>query len=162
MEPSSFALGPGLTSIVIRTRAPLRLGEAEDASALGAIVSGTTRGRLWLGVPILSGDRVLGVISLEDMAPDAYDESDERLLSTLASSMAVALENARLFDETKRLLTETGPARRGTRGRQRDRPRAREPARVRRRSSSSSGERLRQMFDAQSMFIATYDDDDPS
>ena len=30
-----------------------------------------------------------------------------RLLSTLASSLSVALENARLFDETKRLLTET-------------------------------------------------------
>ena len=34
-------------------------------------------------------------------------EADERLLSTLASSMGVALENARLFDETKRLLAET-------------------------------------------------------
>ena len=38
---------------------------------------------------------------------DAYDDGDQRLLSTLASSMGVALENARLFDETKRLLTET-------------------------------------------------------
>ena len=38
---------------------------------------------------------------------DAFSEADERLLSTLAASMGVALENARLFDETKRLLTET-------------------------------------------------------
>ena len=38
---------------------------------------------------------------------DAFDEADERLLSTLAASMGVALENARLFDETKRLLAET-------------------------------------------------------
>ena len=30
-----------------------------------------------------------------------------RLLETLANSMSVALENARLFDETKRLLKET-------------------------------------------------------
>ena len=30
-----------------------------------------------------------------------------RLLTTLASSLSVALENARLFDETQRLLTET-------------------------------------------------------
>ena len=32
---------------------------------------------------------------------------DVRLLTTLAGSLAVALENARLFDETQRLLAET-------------------------------------------------------
>ena len=61
----------------------------------------------WLGVPIIAGDRVIGVIALENVRPNVYTESDERLLSTLASSMGVALENARLFDETKRLLAET-------------------------------------------------------
>ena len=34
-------------------------------------------------------------------------DSDVRLLETLANSMSVALENARLFDETQRLLNET-------------------------------------------------------
>ena len=38
---------------------------------------------------------------------DAFDEADERLLGTLAASLGVALENARLFAETKRLLAET-------------------------------------------------------
>ncbi len=37
----------------------------------------------------------------------AFSESDVRLLQTLANSMSVALENARLFDETQRLLKET-------------------------------------------------------
>ena len=37
----------------------------------------------------------------------AFSEADVRLLTTLASSLSVALENARLFDETQRLLTET-------------------------------------------------------
>ena len=32
---------------------------------------------------------------------------DERLLAALAPSIGVALENARLFDETKRLLADT-------------------------------------------------------
>ena len=62
-------------------------------------------------MPIIAGDRVIGVIALENVRPNVYTESDERLLSTLASSMGVALENARLFDETKRLLSETDGAR---------------------------------------------------
>jgi GAF domain-containing protein/CheY-like chemotaxis protein len=101
-----FALGPGLTSEVIRTRKPLLTRSSAEAEALGAITFGSVT-ESWLGVPILAGDRVLGVITLEAIAPGAYDDDDARLLSTLASSMGVALENARLFDETKRLLTET-------------------------------------------------------
>ena len=38
---------------------------------------------------------------------NAYGEAEVRLLSTVAASMGVALENARLFDETQRLLKET-------------------------------------------------------
>ena len=38
---------------------------------------------------------------------NAFSESDVRLLETLSNSMSVALENARLFDETSRLLKET-------------------------------------------------------
>ena len=46
------------------------------------------------------------MIALESFETNAYDESTERLLGTIATSMAAALENARLFDETKRLLAE--------------------------------------------------------
>ena len=101
-----IALGKGITSIVIRSRRPLRMTSSGEAAALGAIQFGTVT-ESWLGVPILAGDRVLGVIALESTEKDAYDDSDERLLATLATSMGVALENARLFDETKRLLSET-------------------------------------------------------
>ena len=41
------------------------------------------------------------------MTRDAYSDSDVRLLQTLANAMSVALQNARLFDETQRLLKET-------------------------------------------------------
>ena len=58
-------------------------------------------------MPILAGDRVLGVMALESLQKDVYSEADARLLMTFSTSMGVALENARLFDETKRLLTET-------------------------------------------------------
>jgi GAF domain-containing protein len=101
-----IVLGQGLTSIVIRTRRPLRVATAADSQALGAIQFGSVT-ESWLGVPIPAGDRVLGVIALESGEPNAFGEADERLLATLATSMGVALENARLFGETKRLLTET-------------------------------------------------------
>src|SRR5262249_57709765 len=38
---------------------------------------------------------------------NAYGEAEVRLLSTVAASVGVALENARLFDETQRLFKES-------------------------------------------------------
>ena len=55
-----------------------------------------------------SGDQARGLISLMDMEREhAFSDSDVRLLQTLANSMSVALENARLFDETQRRTRET-------------------------------------------------------
>ena len=98
-------LGAGLTSEVIRRRAPVRLGTYEELTALGAIQSGVDAAS-WLGVPILVADEVLGVLALESLEQHKFDDSTQRLLATVASSMGVALKNARLFDETKRLLTD--------------------------------------------------------
>ena len=106
-ERGAFELGPGITSTVIRTARPLRIGSIEEQEAAGAISVGGSDTQSWLGVPIPAGDRVVGVVGLESLERNAYTDADERLLATLASSMGVALENARLFDETKRLLTET-------------------------------------------------------
>jgi GAF domain-containing protein/CheY-like chemotaxis protein len=105
-EMAALQFGEGLTSKVIRSRAPLNIGRDDDLEAAGAIRAGLDN-QSWLGVPILAGDRILGVVALESMAVDAFDGGDIRLLNTLATSMGVALENARLFDETRRLLSET-------------------------------------------------------
>ena len=59
-------------------------------------------------VPLVAGDQARGVIRLMDMEHEhAFSDSDVRLLQTLANSMSVALENARLFDETQRLFKES-------------------------------------------------------
>ena len=110
IEP--FELGPGLTSHVIRTQRPLRIGSAEELATYSPITVARYAGdedaaMSWLGVPILASGRVLGVVNIEHEKPDAFSEADERLLATLASSMGGAIENARLFEETRRLLVET-------------------------------------------------------
>ncbi|HEY9364685.1 MAG TPA: GAF domain-containing protein, partial [Chitinophagaceae bacterium] len=59
-------------------------------------------------VPMISGGEVKGMISLQDLDNEnAFSASDANLLTTLANSMTIALESARLFDETNRLLKET-------------------------------------------------------
>jgi GAF domain-containing protein len=102
----TIEIGDGLTSRVLRSGEALRLNESQEGQALGAIVLGEAS-ESWLGVPIMAGDHALGILGLESSVPHAFSDADERLLSTLAASMGVALENARLFDETKRLLAET-------------------------------------------------------
>jgi transcriptional regulator with GAF, ATPase, and Fis domain len=59
-------------------------------------------------VPMIAGDQVTGVISLQNTDKEnAFDAADLSLLTTLANSMSVALQNAKLFEETKLLLAET-------------------------------------------------------
>ncbi len=108
-----FKLGEGLTSHIIHSGQPLLINEnaVERFKELGAVFApseteDTTKS--WLGVPLISGGLVNGTIRLENYEREfAYSESDVSLLQTLANSMSVALENARLFDETSRLLKET-------------------------------------------------------
>ena len=61
-----------------------------------------------LFVPLLTGNEIKGYVSIQNIdVENAFGDADVRLLETLANSMSVALENARLFDETNRLLKET-------------------------------------------------------
>lgn len=68
-------------------------------------IPGTVMPKSILFVPMVVGDEVRGYVSLQNLDREhAFSGSDVRLLSTLANSMSVALENARLFNETTRLL----------------------------------------------------------
>jgi signal transduction histidine kinase/DNA-binding NarL/FixJ family response regulator len=62
--------------------------------------------RSLLVAPVQSGGRRLGTISVISATPHAFSEDDERLLGTLSSQAAVALEKARLFSETRSQLVE--------------------------------------------------------
>jgi PAS domain S-box-containing protein len=61
----------------------------------------------WLGVPMVVGDRVLGVISVQSVdTPNLYDSQDREILATIAGQAAIAVENARLFQESQRRAQE--------------------------------------------------------
>lgn len=68
-----------------------------------------------LVVPLLRQDRLVGVLDLESTEPHAFTAEHERLLNILASYIAVALENSRLFEESRevqvRLQTDLETAR---------------------------------------------------
>jgi K+-sensing histidine kinase KdpD len=54
-----------------------------------------------LAVPLMVGNQVIGALSVQSLQPDAYGEDDERLLSSLANYVAVAVQNARLYNEVQ-------------------------------------------------------------
>ena len=99
----------GSFETMVGTRAPYVLNTAADYEKRGEFTfPGTDRSKSLINVPIISSDRVLGAISIENYEREnAYGESELRLLTTIAASLGAALENARLFDETQRLLKET-------------------------------------------------------
>src|SRR4029450_2948711 len=98
----------GPWSRIAQTRQPLVLNRAEVLALGVKALPGTDLSQSVAYVPILGSDRVLGLIVLENYErEDAFGEAEVRLLSTVAASMGIALENARLFDETQRLFKES-------------------------------------------------------
>jgi serine phosphatase RsbU (regulator of sigma subunit) len=88
---------------VVETRRPVLISTnvAELAAQLGQYtLPGTITPKTWLGVPMIVGDQVTGILSLQDIDQEyAFDDAVVRLLQTLAASMSVALENARLWEQ---------------------------------------------------------------
>ncbi|MEO8305833.1 MAG: GAF domain-containing protein [Betaproteobacteria bacterium] len=110
LSPPSEPPRPGGQFVrMMQTRQPMVANNRAEQAVLGmALMPGTDQAHSIVNVPILGGDRVLGAIVMEDyLHENAYGEAEIRLLGTVAASMGVALENARLFDETQRLLKET-------------------------------------------------------
>jgi uncharacterized protein YigA (DUF484 family) len=101
----------GFEAHILKTGETIVINEGmQDAMArMGSQhVPGTQVDRSAIFVPLVVGAEVRGLISLSDMEKEhAFSDSDVRLLQTLAGSMSVALENARLFDETQRLFKES-------------------------------------------------------
>ena len=109
--PSGPQREKGFSAHVRRTRETLVINEAMEQAIVrhgSTLIAGTLMAKSSVYVPLVAGDQARGLINLDDYEREhAFSDSDVRLLQTLANSMSVALENARLFDETQRLLKVT-------------------------------------------------------
>ena len=97
----------GFRSQIIQTRQPFLLNThvAEEAARLGQpTLPGTITPKSWLGVPILDGNQVTGILSVQNVYHEnAFTDADVGLLQTFAASMSIALENARLYEQARQL-----------------------------------------------------------
>jgi signal transduction histidine kinase/ActR/RegA family two-component response regulator len=65
-----------------------------------------TRSEMALPLQVGAPLRVIGALDVQSTAEAAYDEEDVALLSNLADQVAIAIENARLFEQTQEALEE--------------------------------------------------------
>ena len=63
--------------------------------------------RSWMGVPLMVRERVIGMLTLDHSEPDYYSSRQAKLAMAFASQAALAIENAKLFEETRRRLAES-------------------------------------------------------
>lgn len=96
----SCPLGTGLTGTAAALRQSLRVPNVFlDPRYRRCADSIEVRSELV--VPLLFKDRLLGVLDFESLEYDAFTPQHEQLLSTLAASLSIALENARLYEQVR-------------------------------------------------------------
>lgn len=99
----------GFSGWVIRTRQPLWVDDFEreaDRLPVQPIQLGELP-RTVAVLPLVIRDSVVGVLSVQFYAPNALDPYQKRLLGDIAHQVAVAVENARLYNEMHRRLAQT-------------------------------------------------------
>ncbi|MGH7403073.1 MAG: GAF domain-containing protein, partial [Candidatus Rokuibacteriota bacterium] len=109
MATPRLAMGEGLSGLVARAGALLAVPDpAQDPRLLRSDVEAVQRlgYRAWLGVPIKVGERMVGVVNTWTRRAEGFSPEDQALLAAFASQGAVALENARLYQEIERSYQE--------------------------------------------------------
>jgi sigma-B regulation protein RsbU (phosphoserine phosphatase) len=94
---ASLPLGMGLCGTAAALRQPIRVPNVHLDPRYARCKTGIEVNSE-LVVPLVLKDRLLGTLDLESSRYDAFSARHEQLLSTLASTLAIALENARLYE----------------------------------------------------------------
>src|SRR5882672_551229 len=87
-------VGEGVTGRAVKERRAILV---DDVSKDAHYIEAVARVRSELAVPLINKNRVIGVMDLEAHEPGYFKEEHSRLLSLIASRIAVSIENARLY-----------------------------------------------------------------
>jgi len=100
----------GLVGWVLRHREPLLIDDIDREEALPPtakpLLVGKVRPLSLVLVPLAVGEQVIGALSVQSERRNAYTQQDLDFLTAVASQVAVALQNAQLYAETRRRAEE--------------------------------------------------------
>ncbi|MGC1377925.1 MAG: diguanylate cyclase [Anaerolineales bacterium] len=97
-------VSPGLSGEVILSRKTIHLPDTRKKEIRRKhhyLHAGGKPPRSYVGAPMIVGERVVGVISMQSYEPNAYTQEHIRLLETIANVAGVAIENSRLFEQAQ-------------------------------------------------------------
>jgi PAS domain S-box-containing protein len=97
--------GDNPNTIVIQSGRPYVLGDAPKAHAPFRRPP-HDHINSWLGVPLIVQDQVIGMLSVDSVNKNYFTQDHVRLAAAFANHVAIALENARLFEDTRRRASE--------------------------------------------------------
>ena len=98
-EKYRLPVSEGLCGAAVRSKQPVRVGDVREDPRYVSLIP---EARSELVVPLVHNDRVVGVFDLESPVLDRFTDEHVKVLIPLASQVAIAIENARLYAELKR------------------------------------------------------------
>ena len=103
-----FPYGRGLVGRIVETHAPEYVRDVvRDPRWVNRRLAEAGRVHAFAGVPLLSGHRVVGVLSILFREPRDFGPDDQQIIELLADHAAIALDNARAYDEAREQLRTT-------------------------------------------------------
>ena len=96
--------GDNPNTVVLQTGKPYILGDAVAAHPSFRKTGPHSHIRSWLGVPMIVGGKVIGLLAIDSKEKDYFTEEHVKTVTIFADQVAIALENARLFEETQNRL----------------------------------------------------------
>jgi len=99
--------GDNPNTIVIQTGQPYILNEARNRHEEFKR-NPHSHIRSWLGVPLIVREQIIGLLAIDSIEPDHFRDDDLKMAVAFADQVAIALENARLFEEAQNMaLTDS-------------------------------------------------------
>src|SRR5262252_351795 len=96
-ERSRIKVGEGVTGIAAQSRQPVLI---EDVRTDSRYIEGVPNVCSELAIPLITKNRVIGVIDIEGREPGAFTDEHVNILTLVASRMAAGIENAQLYTRT--------------------------------------------------------------